>query len=406
MDKGPLTMERSKTMKKRFLLVVLIIVLLPASAFAVTGGYDGDLFVTTDDGLFKLSMGGKVQPQFYFDKTKGTAMTLTFALRRAALSFGADMHEKVSLGFTLQHAVGSVENTTFQTVQVAGAFASLKIIPAFVVTAGMVGLPLSIINEASSEWLLVIEKPDVVSYDDGLSAITPLRSSFGTPDGLGVNFAGSHWKWFYSASVISGNESNYVVNTNSKRMSLGLRTGFNILDPVGGSLTDFDCSTTPKLTVSIGSDYQGRTTDTTVTPAATLKYRWTSSAGVAARWAGFSITTEGFYRRTNITDLGGATWARSLLTDIGYYGAAGYYIIPKKFEIAAQAGQSIRQGPANDSWEFGGGLNYYVYDNNLKLQLDYKIRRFFDWVGTAGGTGGYSRQNATHNVTLMASAFF
>jgi hypothetical protein len=389
-------------MRKIALVLLFLFLLAPASALAGSG-YEGGFYVNNDENSFRLTLSGRVQTKLYYDKTKGLSPTMTFALRRATLGVNATVAEKASLGFTLQHAQSSVANQTFATVQVAGATASVEIIPAFVITAGMVGLPLSFINEVSSKWLLTSEFPQVVTRDDTLTAITPLRSSFGTPDGLGLNFAGGYWKWFYSLSVVNGAESNYVVNQNSRRMSFGFRTGFNILDPVPGSLTDFDCSETPKLMVSIGSMYQGRRWDTTVQPnPALIKYLWTSSLGVALRWAGFSLSAEGFYRRTRILDLGSALWARPKLTDIGYYAAIGYYILPKKLEIAAMADQAIRQGPANDSWEFSGGLNYYIFDNNLKLQLDYTLSRFFQ----LDTTGTYTQSAKDHNITLMASAFF
>jgi len=278
----------------------------------------------------------------------------------------------------------------------------------------MVGLPLSIINEVSGRWLLLPEAPQVVTRNDTLKGIVPLRSSFGVPDGLGINFSGSYWKWFYSLSVVNGNESNYNINWYQKKMAVGFRTGFNILDPVGGSLTDFDCSTTPKLTVSVGMNYLGKRLDDTLTTPAEIKYKLTGSGGVALRWAGFALTTEFFYRSTKMNSLGSSPIGELKYHDMGYYGDIGYYVIPKKLELALQGGQSIRQGPANNSWEIGGGINYYIFGNNLKLQLAYTASRFYDWIAattttsgtTTTTTGSYSRLNTNHNVTLMASAFF
>ncbi|MBT3182500.1 MAG: hypothetical protein HN337_08355 [Deltaproteobacteria bacterium] len=387
-------------MKKKMLIALMLFLMLPATAMAGSG-YEGGFYVNNDDDSFRLTFNGRVQNQLYWQDRKDTTNTISFKLRRAMMGFHSKIAEKAFLGMWLMHAASSVENTTFQNVNVTGAVAGIEIIPAFVVTVGMVGLPLSFINEVSSAWITLPEFPNVVTRDDTLSAITPLRSSFGTPDGLGINLSGSYWKWFYSLSVINSAESNYAVQTNTKAMSYGFRTGWNILDPVPGKLTDFECSDKPKLSLSIGTDYQSGRTDPN---GAVIKYLWTSSAGIALRWAGFSFTSEGFYRRTNITAIPATVlWARPKLTDIGYYANAAYYIIPKKFEIAAQASQTIRQGPANDSWEMGGGFNYYIFDNNLKLQLAYKMSRYFDWVA---GTNAYSRQNAEHNITLMLSAIF
>ena len=381
----------------------MLFLMLPATALAGSG-YEGGFYVNNDEDSFRLTLNGRVQNQLYWQDRKDTTNTISFRLRRAMLGVHSKIHDKGFLGFWILHTTASVENNTFATAQFTGAVGGIEIMPAFVITAGMVGLPLSFINEVSSAWITLPEFPEVVTRDDTLSAITPLRSSFGTPDGLGINFSGSFWKWFYSLSVVNSAESNYALQTNTMAMSYGFRTGWNILDPVPGKLTDFECSEKPKLTLSIGTTYQGGRQDATVgVNPATIKYLWTSSLGIAFRWAGFALTTEGFYRKTRITGLGDAVWARPKLTDIGYYANAAYYIIPKKFEIAAQAGQSIRQGPANDSWEMGGGFNYYIFDNNLKLQLAYRLSRYFEWLLTAGG---YTRQNAQHNITLMLSAIF
>jgi len=391
-------------MKKLIITGLLMVLLVPAAAMADVG-YDGGFYVQNDEKTFKLKFTGRVQTSFFYEKEKnGPAATMQFRLRRALLGVGADVHEIVHIGFSIMHTSTDLsipnQQQTFQNVNIAGAMASIKVIPAFVVTAGMVGLPLAMINEMSSAWYLMSEAPIVISRNDTLSNLTPLRSSFGAPDGIGINFAGSYWKWFYSLSVVNNTETNYSFTDNTKAMSFGFRTGFNIMDPVPGSLTDFECSQTPKLTVSLGSMYQGGRTDNS---GAVIKYLWTSSLGVGFRWAGFSITTEGFYRRTRITNLGGTVlWARPKLTDIGYYAAVGYYVIPKKLEIAAQAGQSIRQGPANNSWEFGGGLNYYIFENNLKVQLGYTMSRYF----ALDATNTYTLERTKHNVTLMASALF
>ncbi|NLD28586.1 MAG: hypothetical protein GX659_07290, partial [Myxococcales bacterium] len=77
-------------------------------------------------------------------------------------------------------------------------------------------------------------------------------------------------------------------------------------------------------------------------------------------------------------------------------------------EIAAQASQAFRQSPGNDSWELGGGLNYYIFENNMKLQLNYRMYRFFaeDSDPNDPNFGTYTRNNAQHDVVLMLSATF
>jgi len=389
---------------KKLLLVLVLTLIIPVTAKAQNTGYDGGFFIKNDEGSFKLKFVGRIQPKFeYIWKTVPTPQDvangwnknrLSFSIRRAELGFAATIEENLTVSAVFKHSTNS---TNFSAVNIGSAVGTYVVMPEFVVTVGMVGLPLSMMSEVSSRWFLLPEPPITELQDDGIANFTIARASFSTPDGLGVNFAGDISKFFYSASVINGAESNYAFNPN-RRISAGLRVGMNILDPVPGSMTDFECSSEPKLTVSAGTDYQAKRIDPNT--GAEIGYMWTSSMGVGLRWAGFAFTTEGYFRRTKVNNPGTAVFARPHLDDFGYYAAAGYYVIPKKLEIAGQAAQIFRQGPDNNANSFGGGINYYAYGNNLKLQLAYTWTMDYDDYWGAGA------DNHIHNIALMASAMF
>ncbi len=392
--------------KLLWIVAVTLIMSAPIAAKAQKVGYDGGFFINNDEGTFKLKITGRVQPRFDFLKqtvptpsvpdTKRT----TFSMRRAELGFAATVEDNLTFRVGLKHSTNS---QNFNTLNVAYATATYEVIPQFIVTAGMVGLPLSIMSETSSKWFLLPDPPFTELQDDGVANFTIARNNFAVPDGLGVNFAGDISKFFYSVSVVNGAESNYNFNPDN-RFSFGARFGYNILDAVPGSMTDFECSAEPKLTISAGTNWQAKRQDQNVN--ATLNYIWTSSLGIALRWAGFAFTTEGYYRYMKVTvpgedpTLPAPIYARPHLTDFAYYGAFGYYIIPKKLEIAAQAGQIFRQGPDNNSNQFGGGFNYYAMDNNLKLQLSYI------WTQDYDDAWGAAANNHINLFTLMASALF
>lgn len=93
------------------------------------------------------------------------------------------------------------------------------------------------------------------------SSFATTREAFGSPDGLGLWLLGDIGKFSYQWGIVNGAESNYNVNPDTK-FSTGARLSFNILDPVNlGSLTDYDHSEKPALTVGLGSIYQGRRAD-------------------------------------------------------------------------------------------------------------------------------------------------
>ncbi|OGW40256.1 MAG: hypothetical protein A2Y97_05740 [Nitrospirae bacterium RBG_13_39_12] len=108
------------------------------------------------------------------------------------------------------------------------------------------------------------------------------------------------------------------------------------------------------------------------------------------RYRGFSADAEYGYERFEQDRSGGDTWDR-----FGYRLDAGYFIIPKKFEVVARYAYverledntlaksfasglnpvSVNGGTNNaiedNLQEYTVGLNYYFYNHNLKLFVDY-----------------------------------
>ncbi|HBR21613.1 MAG TPA: hypothetical protein DD713_03455 [Nitrospiraceae bacterium] len=120
------------------------------------------------------------------------------------------------------------------------------------------------------------------------------------------------------------------------------------------------------------------------------------------RYKGFSLDAEYGYDRLEQDRDGGDTWDR-----FAYRFDAGYFILPKKFEVVARYAYvermednnvaksnasglglvSVNGGTNNaiekNLQEYTVGLNYYFYGHNLKLSLDYSylIREFTEVPG-------------------------
>jgi len=98
-------------------------------------------------------------------------------------------------------------------------------------------------------------------------------------------------------------------------------------------------------------------------------------ADIAFRYRGFSITAEWFLRTVDgdskysqwelLTGHSGATHLQ------GGYIQAGYFIVPKKVEVAARIG-GIWDNEDDNTWEYTFGVNYYPFgSHNFKIQADF-----------------------------------
>ncbi|GFE56754.1 OprO/OprP family phosphate-selective porin [Geobacter sp. AOG1] len=85
------------------------------------------------------------------------------------------------------------------------------------------------------------------------------------------------------------------------------------------------------------------------------------------KWQGLSVQGEYFIGQAD-----GKT-SKNALRAQGFYAQAGYFVIPKKLELAARyAYLDPNRDIANDlQAEATGGVSWYLSGNNLKLQADY-----------------------------------
>jgi len=379
-------------------------------------GYLGGFFIQNPAGDYKFVLNGRLQPKVYFEKSRDNPSNYSFAIRRARVDFGFTIAEKGSVNFTLLH---STDSANFQTMNITGATAGYAFAPELAINVGMVGLPLSIIGARSSLGFLLLETPITQTQKDtSASTLTPIRSSFGNPSGLGLEASGTLSRFFYDVSVVNGaaattlqtattpgsggEESDYDLNFN-KRVSAGARLAYNIFEPAGSYETDFPYSEKAKWTISVGGNYQGKRQDPY--SQAVIKYILTGSVGTSFKWRGLAVNAEAYGRKTKLDSPGTATFYEPIMDDFGYYVDGGYFIVPNKFEIAISGSQIVREGPTNNSYQLGGGINWYIKDNNIKLQLAYTLTSYYFDFSTTTNTPNV-KVTKDQNLGLMMTACF
>ena len=110
-------------------------------------------------------------------------------------------------------------------------------------------------------------------------------------------------------------------------------------------------------------------------------------ADVAVKCNGLSVMLEGFYQHADLdskdvafeNDFGISRNAFDLAGDAlldgyesdnyGWLAQAGYFIVPKTFELVSRVSGVCVDG-SNDSYEYAGGWNWYLAGQDLKLSMD------------------------------------
>lgn len=353
-------------------------------------GYKGGFFISSPDENFSLKLKGRVQPWFKAEKKTNTPGGFYFQLRRAALITTAVVHKDLTLSATILHA----PNPKFNNAQFAYVTAAYTVRPEFVVTAGMVGLPLDMLGMMSSSDLLFVDFPIAVTRsDDAVPRISVTHFAFGSPDGLGINFNGDIAKWHYTFGIVNANEDNYNIDTKNKKVSVGGNVAYDIFESAIGGHSDLSWSEDQKLSTNLGFNYQPGRKDSSLDAAtgketlsgANINKILTGSAGVQYKYRGFAINTEGYLKKSDYADRGSAsakTVPSLMITDLGYYITTGYFLIPKKLEGAGTWSYIRRAGPDNDSYEFGGAMNYYIHGRDMKLTAQYtRSTSYLDIIG-------------------------
>jgi len=343
---------------------------------------DGFTF-TSADGKYQGSIGGFMQLRYTFadvdaaNDTSGKTVqnSSAFAMNRVKLFFNGysltpDLTYKLQLNITKGNILSTGQ-------EIEEAYLNYRIIDEAQLRFGQDKVPFArqfIVSSANQQFIDLshVATAFAPGYDNGLTLNGKLIGGL-------VN---------YNVGVFGGVGQGMVATTNDNAI-VG-RIAVNPLGDMKYIESDVDYSEEPL--VSAGANYYGDT----IKNGATTNLNIFSSSGwigigsplmpasgkfgateklnintvgydAAFKWRGLYAQSEYFLGRAE------GQSSHNTLRARGFYGQAGYFVIPKQLEIAARyAYLDPNHDVSNDHWvESTGAVSWYLNKHNLKVQADY-----------------------------------
>jgi phosphate-selective porin OprO/OprP len=301
----------------------------------------------SDDGKYKMNLSGRLQFRYTYNGNEAVPDNSTFAVQRGKIKLdGHVFNEDIRFGFQMNLAT---RNANTGVAVLEDFFVDYFPVSYFGIKVGQFKVPFLFQELTSSGSQQFVDR----SFATGI--FNPGRD-------LGVNIHGNLFekKANYNLFLMNGDGAN-TIDTNQGLMFGGR---FEVV-PLGEykySESDVEHSEEVNLGFGLGYLYNVRGTayQSGTIPAGTKSSHGTFDAGL--KYKGFSFQGMGFLSRTH---------EGAELTNWGYNGQAGYFIVPKHFEVALKHGGVVFSDANRNQYEYAVGLNYFVFGHSLKFQTDY-----------------------------------
>ena len=336
---------------------------------------------TSPDGKFQLILGGRGQFQYrYLDRDDGNVPALEeseWRIRRFKVYMGGyaytrDLTYRLQLDLTKSGSAQMMEH----------AWINYRFVNEAELQVGQFKTPFS------RGWLISSAALQFVDRANAVDAFNPAYDI-----GAMVHGRAAGGKLAYDAGLFNGTGQGGRRKTNN--VAWAVRVVFN---PFGEMrYSEADLGNTPSPLLSLGGGYFANTLKrngnatfldtTTSTPPYAGTSGWLGKAAAntaifdntervdvgtygfdaAFKWRGFSAQGEFFGGKAEGRNLGRTVNARA------YYGQAGYFLLPKRLEVAARYSNvdPNRDNAEDRQIEVTGAVSYYFQGHNLKVQSDY-----------------------------------
>ncbi len=360
----------------------------------------------------KLVLGGFIQVNFEdgdvsaFEGRFGqTALKDRFRLRRARINMTGDFAEQFDFKIEGDFGQGDGLNSSRTAFSGTDIFVNWHQYPEAQIKVGQWKAPFGLEQLTPDTSLYIIER----SLPTG--AITPERQ-------IGAQLWGKPFAsiWpdqkdllTYYAGIFNGNGRNISNNDNNNFMYVGrlelqpfkgkvwgqesfLKLGADILN----SRDDAGTNISQTLNLLVNDD---GSLSPFVLPEADERTAWSVDAWL--KLGPFDLIGEFLQERVQPRTVPGAPPAFSKFTTDGFYVTGGYFLIPKKLQLAARWEHLNPGQKGNDGIQsIIGGLNYYIHGDDLKLMVNY-IHTWSDFREANPGFGEDQFDEVIGRVQVM-----
>ncbi|MBI2340949.1 MAG: hypothetical protein HYU99_11395 [Deltaproteobacteria bacterium] len=319
--------------------------------FTINYKFGKGLTFESANGDYSLTLSAHIQGRFTYDALEAAADDNTFAIQRGKIRLEGNVFDKtVKYGFQMDLSTRTGGTATLDDYYIDWAPNSY-----FGLKFGQYKVPFLVQELVADSKLQFVDRALSTGFFD-------LRRDIGaTIHGDIVKD-----KVNYAVFVLNGDGAN-TFNTNQGIMG-GVRLEYAISGAYDRSEPDADNSERPNIGVGAAYVFHDSLNSTSsMSQSATIPVGTKSSLAtvdVGVKYRGFSFRGAGMLTRTH---------EGAHVTNTGYNAQAGYFIIPKKFEIAVGHGAVFFDDATPNQYEYVGGLDYFIKGYPLRIHADYGL---------------------------------
>ena len=324
------------------------------------------------DGNNLVHLQGRVQGRFTYNALEGAADNDTWAVQRGKIKIeGFTLEKKLNFGFQMNLATRNRATTTPVCTD-AGCTTTVNAVTAES-TTGLATLedyyvdyvPYDFFGIKIGQFKAPFLMQELTSSGKQQFVDRSLSTGFfNLGRDIGVSLHGELWEDGLNYAVFAMNGDG--VNTINRNQSLmaGVRFEYPILGKYKASESDVDDSQEHNLGIGVAyafNELGSAFVNGTVPAGAKLSL---GTLDVGYKYKGFSLQGAGMLSRSH--DL-------AKLTNYGWNAQAGYFIIPKHFEVALRGAGTVFSNAVRNQYEYAAALNYFIKGHGIKIQTDYAL---------------------------------